>query len=165
MRKVRLIPLFLSIFLCFFAAAVGSYFTTPSIKTWYVGLQKPFFNPPNWIFGPVWSLLYIMMGISLYLVWILKEDKDKRTALVYFFIQLALNSLWSILFFGLHEPLFASIEILVLWFFIFFTIRRFLALSQAAGKLLIPYLMWVTFATILNASIVILNWTSIVILN
>jgi len=156
--RLKIIPLVLSIGVCFLAAGIGSRFTTSAIDTWYTTLQKPFFNPPNWIFGPVWTLLYLIMGISLYIVWIAKvEKKAKLQGITFFFIQLALNVLWSILFFGLKSPTAALIGIIFLWLAIFLTIRSFLQISKKAGWLLIPYLVWVSFATILNLSIVILN--------
>ncbi len=147
-----------SISVCFLAAGIGSVYTTPAIDTWYITLNKPFFNPPNWIFGPVWTLLYLLMGISLYLVWVTKtEKKAKRLGTIFFFIQLALNVLWSILFFGLKSPIGAFIGIILLWLAIYLTIRKFLEVSKLAGWLLIPYLAWVSFATILNLSVVLLN--------
>jgi tryptophan-rich sensory protein len=131
-------------------------FTTSSIPTWYASLIKPSFNPPNWIFGPVWTTLYLLMGISLYLVWI-RGAKKNRTALIWFGSQLALNSIWSILFFGLKSPLSAFIEIIFLWITILITIIYFYKTSKPAAYLLIPYILWVSFAAVLNISIVILN--------
>jgi tryptophan-rich sensory protein len=156
--KLKIIPLLFSVGICFLAAALGSAFTIGAIDTWYVTLNKPFFSPPNWVFGPVWTLLYLMMGISLYLVWITKIDKKtKRQAITFFFIQLGLNALWSILFFGLKSPSAAFVGIVLLWLAIFLTIKNFLKISRVAGWLLIPYLVWVSFATILNLSILLLN--------
>lgn len=158
MTKLKIIPLLFSIGVCFLAAAVGSVFTIGAIDTWYVTLDKPFFSPPNWVFGPVWTLLYLLMGISLYLVWITKTEKrQKKLGITFFFIQLGLNALWSIIFFGLKSPSVAFVGIILLWLAIFLTIKNFLQLSKAAGWLLVPYLAWVSFATILNLSIVLLN--------
>lgn len=158
MPRLKLIPLVVSIAVCFLAAGVGSAFTAGAIDTWYAALNKPFFNPPNWIFGPVWTLLYLLMGISLYLVWIAKGDKKaKRQAITFFIIQLGLNTLWSILFFGLKSPSAAFIGIVFLWLTIFLTIKNFLRISKVAGWLLIPYIAWVSFASVLNLSIIILN--------
>lgn len=158
MTKLKVIPLLFSIGVCFLAAAVGSAFTIGAIDTWYAILNKPFFSPPNWVFGPVWTLLYLMMGISLYLVWIAKtEKKAKRQGLTFFFVQLVLNTFWSILFFGLRSPTAAFIGIIFLWLAIYLTIKKFWHINKLAGQLLIPYLVWVSFATILNLSIVILN--------
>lgn len=158
MAKIKVLPLLFSVGICFLAAGIGSLFTTSAINTWYTTLQKPFFNPPNWIFGPVWTLLYLMMGISLYTFWNTKTPiSEKRQGLSLFFVQLTFNVLWSILFFGLKSPIAALIGIIVLWFAIYLTMRKFLEASKLAGWLLIPYLAWVSFATILNLSIAFLN--------
>lgn len=158
MTKLKIIPLFFSIGVCFLAAAVGSAFTTGAIDTWYATLNKPFFSPPNWVFGPVWTLLYLLMGIALYLVWVANGDKKaKRQGLTFFFIQLVFNVLWSILFFGLKSPSLAFVEIIILWIAIFLTIRSFFKISKLAGWFLIPYIAWVSLASILNLSIVLLN--------
>ena len=158
MPRLKIVPLVASIGVCFLAAAIGSAFTTGAISTWYATLNKPFFSPPNWVFGPVWTLLYLLMGFSLYLVWVTKtEKKAKRLGITFFFIQLALNSLWSILFFGLKSPSVAFVGIILLWLAIFMTIKNFLQISKVAGWLLSPYIAWVSFALILNLSIIILN--------
>lgn len=135
---------------------VGSYFTFTSINTWYQALNKPFFNPPNFLFGPVWTILYILMGISLYLI-LMSKSKKKDLAVKVFFIQLLLNLLWSFIFFSFQNPFLALLEIIALWIAIFMTIRLFLPISKTAGYLLIPYILWVSFALILNLSIVLLN--------
>lgn len=137
--------------ICLGVGFLGSFFTVSSIPTWYVFLNKPFFSPPNWIFAPVWTILYILMGISLYLIW-----QKKRVPNV-FWIQLILNAVWSIIFFGMKNPAFAMVDILVLWISIFLTIKTFNKINKLAGKLLIPYIAWVSFASILNLSIVLLN--------
>lgn len=158
MPQIKVLSLILSVGICFLAAGIGSIFTTSAIDTWYTTLQKPFFNPPNWIFGPVWTLLYLMMGISLYTFWNTKTPTiEKHQGLGFFFVQLVLNVFWSILFFGLKVPIVALIEIIFLWFAIYLTMRKFLEASKVAGWLLIPYFAWVSFATILNLSIVFLN--------
>ncbi len=154
MDKVRLIEVLrfiVSVAICQAAGFIGSIFTTPAIPTWYAALRKPAFNPPNWLFGPVWTILFLLMGIALFLVWRrpLSEPKVK-TALALFAVQLALNVLWSILFFGLRSPLAGFTEILVLWVFILLTIISFYRVSTLAGVLLIPYILWVSFAAILN---------------
>jgi tryptophan-rich sensory protein len=133
--------------------------TQTSVLTWYPTLIKPFFNPPNWVFAPVWIILYIMMGIAAGLVWneINNQEKAVKNALIFFFIQLGLNALWSILFFVLKNILLALIGIILLWLLIYETYRFFKPINQTAGKLLIPYLAWVSFATILNLSIFWLN--------
>ena len=133
--------------------------TRSAITTWYPTLVKPSFNPPNWIFAPVWSMLYIMMGDAAGLVWnrIDFEKEIVKKALVFFAIQLALNALWSYLFFGLRNPTLAGIEIVILWLMIFETYVKFSKINKIAGYLFIPYLLWVSFATVLNASIWWLN--------
>ncbi|MBI4004968.1 tryptophan-rich sensory protein [Candidatus Roizmanbacteria bacterium] len=133
-------------------------FTFVAIPTWYVTLNKPAFSPPNWIFGPVWTALYFMMGVAAYLVWQkgLKNKKVRR-ALVYFLLQLGFNFFWSIIFFGLRQPLLAFVDIVLLWGAIFITIMQFSKLSKPAAYLMIPYLLWVSFAMVLNLSIVSLN--------
>jgi tryptophan-rich sensory protein len=154
----KYLPALFFIGISFFAGFVGSIFTTPSIPTWYASLVKPAFSPPNYVFGPVWSILFLLMGISAYLVW--KEGfgkKKVKIALKIFFVQLALNTLWSILFFGLKSPMVSLAEIILLWVLIFITIKKFYEISKIAGSLLIPYILWVTFASILNLSIVLLN--------
>jgi len=130
-----------------------------SIETWYPTLIKPSFNPPNWVFAPVWSTLFMMMGIAAGLVWNrIEHDKDAvQAALKFFIIQLALNALWSILFFGLRNPLLAFAEIIVLWLMIYETYLKFSKINKVAGYLFIPYLLWVTFAMVLNGSIWWLN--------
>lgn len=133
--------------------------TKSSIETWYPTLIKPSFNPPNWVFAPVWSLLYVMMGVAAGLVWnrIDLEKEIVKKALLFFAIQLALNSLWSFLFFGLKNPMLAGIEIVLLWLMIYETLMQFSKIDKIAGYLFIPYLLWVSFATVLNASIWFLN--------
>ncbi len=152
----KIIKLIISIFICQAAGAIGSFFTANSIATWYTTLEKPAFNPPNWIFGPVWIFLYFLMGIALFLIW--QQDlMPKRKAVIFFFIQLALNALWSILFFGLKSPGLAFLEIVILWIAILFNIFQFSRISKMAAYLLIPYIFWVSFAAILNFSIWRLN--------
>jgi translocator protein len=130
-----------------------------AITTWYPTIIKPSFNPPNWIFGPVWSILYAMMGVAAGLVWAKIDTNQEvvKKALLFFGIQLALNALWSYLFFGLHNPLMAFIEIILLWLMIYETYSQFSKIDKIAGYLFIPYLAWVGFATILNGSIWWLN--------
>lgn len=133
--------------------------TRSAILDWYPTLIKPSFNPPNWIFVPVWSMLYIMMGVAAGLVWN-RIDYDKETvkkALVFFAVQLGLNALWSYLFFGLHNPMLAGLEIIVLWLMIYETHIQFAKINKIAGYLFLPYLAWVSFAAVLNASIWWLN--------
>ncbi len=161
MRKSKLsaaLKLVISLTICLFAGFIGSIFTGPSIPTWYATLIKPSFNPPDWIFAPVWTTLFVLMGISLYLVWNKGlQDKKVKTHLLIFGLQLALNVLWSFLFFGLHSPFYAFLEIIILWAAIVLTILNFSKVSRTAGLLLIPYICWVSFAAILNFSIWRLN--------
>jgi benzodiazapine receptor len=151
----------ISLLLPFIAACIGTYYTTPAIPTWYQALQKPFFTPPNWIFGPVWTLLYLLMGLSLYLVWktpVKKVNKQAlRSAIVLFGFQLICNTLWSIVFFGLQSPELGLLVIAMLWALIFATIWKFYAFNKTASYLLVPYILWVSFASFLNLYIVVLN--------
>ena len=142
--------LFLSIGLCLLAGGVGSIFTTSAIPTWYATLDKPFFSPPNFVFAPVWTTLYILMGISLYLVW-------KKKFPTIFGVQLFLNFLWSIIFFGMRNPSLALVDIVALWIAIALTIKSFYKISKLSAYSLTPYLLWVSFATLLNLMIVLLN--------
>lgn len=133
--------------------------TQSAITDWYPTLIKPSFNPPNWIFAPVWSMLYVMMGVAAGLVWD-RMDSNKevvKKALIVFAIQLALNALWSYLFFGLHNPMLAGLEIIILWLVIYETYLQFSKINKIAAYLLLPYLAWVSFAMVLNASIWWLN--------
>ena len=151
------IKLFVSLLLCFGAAAIGGFATANSLSDWYINLNKPSFNPPNWVFGPVWSLLYTFMAITLWKVWSLAPGPERNLAMTWFFIQLALNTLWSFLFFYFQWPLGASVEIIVLWVAILMTILKFYALVPWTIWLLIPYLLWVSFAAFLNGTIAWLN--------
>jgi tryptophan-rich sensory protein len=139
------------------AGFIGSIFNRASISTWYPLLVKPSFNPPNWIFAPVWIFLFVLMGISLYLVLIESAKVDTKTALIIFSIQLTLNILWSFCFFYLQSPLLGLIDIILLLIFIVLNIIVFYSISPISAYLLTPYLLWVIFATILNISILVLN--------
>ncbi|MBI4067776.1 tryptophan-rich sensory protein [Candidatus Gottesmanbacteria bacterium] len=140
------------IFLCESAGLIGSIFTFSSVSTWYPTLIKPFFTPPSWIFGPVWTIMYLFMGISLYLVW-----GKKKTDLKWFWLQLILNSFWSLVFFGLKNPGLAFVVIIFLLTSIFLTIKTLSKINKTAAFLLYPYLAWVSFASVLNLFIVLLN--------
>lgn len=154
----EILKLVISLVICQFAGFIGSLFTTPSIPTWYAALSKPSFNPPNSIFGPVWIILFILMGISAYLIWRKKVcDRNVRMALVIFLFQLLLNVLWSFLFFRLHNPSAAFFEIIILWLAILVTFLSFMKISKTAGILFLPYLFWVGFAAVLNLFIWKLN--------
>lgn len=153
-----IVRLLMSIVICQAAGVVGSFFTTPNIPTWYKTLQKPAFAPPNWLFAPVWTILFLLMGIALYLVW--KQGwgaPGVRLAMIIFFIHLLVNILWSGVFFGLRSPLAGFFVIIALWFLIVLTIIYFSNVSKTAGILLIPYILWVSFASVLNFMIYKLN--------
>ena len=152
------LKIILAILICQMAGLIGSIFTASSIPTWYAGLEKPFFSPPNWVFAPVWITLYTLMGISLYLIWERGPSKENvKSALLAFSGQLVLNSIWSIVFFGLQSPFYGLLLIVFLWFLILLTILKFYKLSKKAAYLLLPYILWVSFATILNFYIWVLN--------
>lgn len=147
-----------SIIICQLAGIVGSVFTITAIPGWYASLIKPPFGPPNWLFGPVWLTLYTLMGLALALVWAKGiGDKKVKQAVVLFAAQLFLNLLWSILFFGLHFTFLAFLEILLMLGFIALTTRRFYWVDRKAAYLMMPYLAWVSFASLLNFSIWFLN--------
>jgi len=157
-KTFDIIKLMISIAICLIAGALGSFFTTPEISTWYATLIKPYIAPPNWVFFPVWTALFIMMGISLFLVWQKGlQDQQVKTALSIFAVQLFLNVLWSAAFFGLRSPIAGLVEISILWIFILVMILKFMRISRVAGLLLIPYIIWVTFAAIINFLIWRLN--------
>jgi benzodiazapine receptor len=144
---------------CFAVAGPGSIITTAQTSPggWYETLDKPFFNPPSWLFGPVWTILYVLIAISGWLVWRQSGFSRARGAMLLFFGQLTLNFLWTAIFFGLRAPGLALVEILILWAAILLTALAFRSLSGLAAVLLLPYLAWVTFAAILNAAIWWLN--------
>ncbi|MFC2066308.1 TspO/MBR family protein [Chloroflexota bacterium] len=147
-----------SIVACQCAGLIGSVFTMPAIPTWYAALQKPFFTPPNWLFAPAWATLYLLMGISAFIIWRRGlSDKPVREALFIFGVQLVINALWSVVFFGLKSPLSGIIVIVALWIAILYTMYKFYKLSPVAALLLIPYILWVSFAAGLNVSIWLLN--------
>lgn len=154
-KKIKLIS---AILMSLGAGFVGSAFTTKSIDSWYVYLNKPSFNPPNWLFGPVWTSLYILMGISLYLIW--KNGLQKsfvKNSFILFIVHLVLNAFWSIAFFGMHSPILAFGVIIILWLIILILIIRFYKINKFSSYLLIPYILWVSFASVLNFSIWQLN--------
>ena len=152
------VKLIISLIIPLAVGAVSSYFTIESVQGWYVTLSKPSFNPPNWIFAPVWTVLYIMMGIALFLVWKSTVALPiKRTAIILFSIQMLLNFFWSFIFFYLHQKAAALAEIILLWIFILATIIAFAKISKVAAWLLVPYIVWVSFAMLLTYSIWHLN--------
>ncbi len=155
-KTTKIIVLVIS---CLAIGFLSGQVTRDAITTWYPTIIKPSFNPPNWIFGPVWSMLYAMMGVAAGFVWAKIDSNSEvvKKALLFFAIQLALNALWSYLFFGLHNPLLALIEIILLWLMIYEAHSQFKKIDKIAGYLLLPYLAWVGFASILNGSIWWLN--------
>lgn len=157
MDRIKKILIFVAT--CIGVGYISGIATQSGVDTWFPTLEKPFFNPPNWIFAPVWGLLYIMMGVAAGRIWSrIDYDRDAvKKALLFFAIQLALNALWSVLFFGLKNPLLALVEIVLLWLMIYETYAQFSKLDKIAGWLFIPYLLWVSFATVLNASLWWLN--------
>jgi len=147
-----------SVSICLLTGFVVSFLTIDSVKTWYADLSKPSFNPPDWAFGVVWPILYVMMGVAAFLVWRKGTDsKQVRVALGLFLVQLVLNGIWTPIFFGLHMMGLALAEIILLWLAILATIISFWRISKPAAYLLMPYILWVSFAIALNASLWYLN--------
>lgn len=153
----RIIKLTISIVLPMLVGFTASLFTRPEIEGWYRALQRPEWNPPDWLFAPVWTSLYILMGVACYLIWIKAPSAQRRVALVLYFVQLVLNFTWSFLFFRMHQPGLAFAEIILLWLCILFTIFAFAKQSRLAAWLMVPYISWVSFAAILNYTIWQLN--------
>ena len=150
--------LLISVVGCELVGIISAPITVSAIPTWYESLNKPFFSPPNWVFGPVWTALYGLMGVATYLVWKQgTKEKKVRKALTLFLVQLFVNFIWSFLFFGLRSPLLGLVDILILDVLLVLAIQRFYAVSKTASYLLLPYIAWVFFATLLNAAIVYLN--------
>ena len=147
------------VIICLAVGYLSGMVTRASITTWYPTLVKPSFNPPNWIFAPVWTSLYVMMGVAAGLIWnqITTQKAAVTKALQFFTIQLVLNALWSFLFFGLHNLMLATIEVVLLWLMIFETYSQFAKINKTASYLMLPYLAWVSFASVLTASIWWLN--------
>jgi len=156
-QLLRWIALPVFILVCLAAAGLGAAATTPEIEGWYRTIAKPAWNPPSWVFGPVWTTLYVMMGIAAWVVWQQAGLVKRGGPLALFAVQLVLNVAWSWIFFGLHQPGWAFAEIIVLWLAIAATMAAFFYYSQAAGWLLTPYLAWVSFAAVLNFTIWQLN--------
>ena len=170
MKKIKSVwRLLISLVLPLFAGFLGSIANTSSLLTWYAGINKPFFSPPEWLFAPVWTILFILMGVAFFLIWDQgdegkKKDKAKKkmknyhqSAMIFFFVQLVANVLWSYLFFFFQSPFLAFVEIIILLLTIVLTIYYFKGLNKTAGWLMMPYLFWVSFATVLNFAIWQLN--------
>ncbi len=156
--KKDIVKLAVSIVACQMAGFIGSIFTTKSIPTWYASLERPSIAPPNWVFAPVWTTLFVLMGISAFMIWRLGlKRKDVKVALGFFIAQLVLNTLWSVIFFGLRSLGGAFFEIVILWLSILFTIILFFKISRPAAYLLFPYIAWVSFASYLTYSYWALN--------
>jgi len=154
----KLVKFVVSIAVCQLAGIIGSVFTVSNIASWYLDLNKPLLNPPGWVFGPVWITLYFLMGIALFLVWNKGlVSRRNRNAFILFIIQLVFNASWSIVFFGMHQLMFSVFVIVILWLLIFVNIVQFGKISKPAAYLLIPYILWVSFASYLNIAIYILN--------
>lgn len=153
-RAAAIAHFMLSVVVCFGAAAIGAQFMPGE---WYESLNKPSWNPPNWIFGPIWTVLYLMMAVSAWLVWRERGWQDARGALMIFGVQLVLNACWSWLFFGRYRPDLALVDIVLLWLAIGVTIRAFWPINRIAAYLLVPYWLWVSFATALNFTLWRLN--------
>ncbi len=153
-----IIRFIVSVGVCELAGVLGALYTTPNIGTWYAFLAKPALTPPAWVFGPVWTILYLLMGIALFLVWKKRKGTaERKEAIGIFAIQLVLNVLWSVIFFGSHSPFPGFIAIVSLWLAIIAAIAAFAKISRGAGWILVPYLLWVTFAAYLNLSVWLLN--------
>jgi benzodiazapine receptor len=152
----KFLKLLLSLAFPQIAGGLGAFFTISSVQSWYLTINRPSWNPPSWLFGPVWTLLYILMGIACFLIW--KSDSAyKKQLLTLYFAQLVLNALWSPAFFGMQSPLLGLFVIIPLWGSILICILQFRKVSKLASGLMVPYLLWVSFATALNAAIWWLN--------
>jgi tryptophan-rich sensory protein len=156
-RARRWVGLGISLAIAFAIAGIGGAATGPSIETWYAGIPKPWFTPPNWVFGPVWTILFVMMAVAAWRVWEARGWQGARVALALYGIKLVLNALWSVLFFGLHRPDWALVEVLVFAGAIAATLVAFWRIDRFAGWLMAPYLAWAVFAAVLNARIVQIN--------
>jgi len=157
MNKSQIAKLIVSLLLPLGLGAIAGIFTSQAVPEWYATLSKPTFNPPNWIFGPVWTALYVLLGISLFIIWKLDVSRERNKAIVFFGIQLLLNFGWSFIFFYFQMIGLALIEIIVLWISILIMLIQFHKVKPLAAYLNIAYLLWVTFATILNAYYFFLN--------
>jgi tryptophan-rich sensory protein len=157
MNKTLTLKFLISILLPLSLGAIAGMFTSQSVPEWYATLNRPSFNPPNWIFGPVWTTLYILMGISFFLVWKQEASKVRNRAILIFLLQLMLNFAWSFIFFYFNMIGLALVEIILLWISIVLMLVVFYKIKPIASYINIPYLLWVTFATVLNAGYFFLN--------
>jgi len=157
MNKSQIFKLIVSITLPLSLGSIAGLLTAKAVPVWYATLNQPSFNPPNYLFGPVWTTLYILMGFSLFLIWKQDKSKERNMAISAFFIQLALNFAWSFIFFYYNKIGFALVEIIILWLSIILMLFQFYKIKPLAAYINIPYLLWVTFASILNTSYYLLN--------
>lgn len=157
MKKSDIIKFVISILIPLLLGAIAGGFTSQAVPDWYASLNRPSFSPPNWIFGPVWTTLYILLGISLYLIWKQTPSKERNNALIIFSIQMFLNFIWSFVFFYFNQIGLALIVIIGLWLSIILMLNRFYKIKPLAAYLNLPYILWVTFASVLNAGYFILN--------
>ena len=157
MKTARFLQVIICISIPLVIGGLSGLATTGAIDSWYATLNKPFFNPPNYIFGPVWTLLYVLMGISLFLIWKSPDGNLRNMALAIFIIQITLNFVWSFFFFYFHWTAIALFDIVILWISIILMIIAFLRIDKTAALFQIPYLLWVSFASVLNAAIWLLN--------
>jgi tryptophan-rich sensory protein len=157
MKSNDIVKLVVALAASFLAAVVGSVFTIPAITTWYSSLNKPFFTPPDWLFGPAWTVLYILMAIALYLVWKEPKSKQRDSAIALYAGQLIVNVLWSVGFFGFHNILLGVVLIVLMLVLILLTTYEFYKISKPAAYAMVPYILWVSFATCLNAAVYLLN--------
>ena len=155
--KKKIFGVALAIIICELAGGIGALFVMPSIGGWYAGLIKSSLNPPNWVFGLVWTTLFALMGMAAFLVWNKKNDRTAKTALMIFVFQFVLNILWSVLFFGAHSPVGAFIDIILLLLAILWTTSVFYKINRATVWFLVPYFLWVILAAYLNYSVIALN--------
>ena len=156
-NKDKITPLVFSILIAQLAGIIGSLFTAPNIAPWYAALVKPGFTPPGWLFGPVWVTLYTLMGLAAYLVWRGRKNPHTGFSLWFYGVHLIINLLWSVIFFGLHDIAMAFLVIITLWLMILGLIILFWRINKMAAYLLVPYLAWVSYASVLNAALWLLN--------
>ena len=157
MKSRDIIKLIISIGVPLLVGGVGGLVTTPAISTWYATLNKPWFTPPSWIFGPVWTTLYILMGLALFLVWRSPRSRTRDIGIALFAAQLAVNLFWSFAFFGMENTLYGVFTIVPLWILIAATIYQFYKVNKGAAYLMVPYILWVSIATALNTAVYLLN--------
>ena len=155
--RAQILGLVVSLTICAVASGIGGIITAGSVTTWYRTLQKPFFNPPDWVFAPVWTTLFVMMAVAAWRVWRVRHWPSTKTALMLHATQLVLNVMWSALFFGARSPGAALVDVVILLAFVLLTARAFHAIDRVAAWLMVPYAVWVAFATLLNVAIWRLN--------